>query len=187
MGTCSATAVTCSGSVPDSPLPTISELRSPLLPSPPLTNSSGQRAPLRPAEARNALPGQAEESSGEGPMGQRPKDTTFQMDCGEGPFRLPWWGDWLSSHVHNLCCSIYSGMHRQVPGLSKGLVLVCISSIRLCISQAMFRLWIIGREDIMNTPHSFAPLMWVRYGVSRFLPSILSLYLDEEVETGPYP
>lgn len=130
MGTYSATAVTCSGSVPDSPLPVISELRSVLLPLLPLANPSGQRAPLRPAEARNALPGQAEESSGEGPRGQRPKDTTFQMDYGEGNFQLPWGGgcDWLSFHVRSLCCSIYSGMHRQVPGLSKGLILVRFSS-----------------------------------------------------------
>ena len=130
MGTCSATAVTCSGLMPDSPLPTISELQSLLLPSPPLTNSSGQRAPLRPAEARNALPGREEEPSGEGPKGQRPKDMTFQMDCGEGTFQLPWWGDWLSFHVCSLCCSVYSGTHyRQVPVLSKGLILVYISSV----------------------------------------------------------
>lgn len=154
MGTCSATAVTCSGSVPDSPLPTTSELRSPLLPSPPLTNSSGQRAPLRPAEARNALPGQAEESSGEGPKGQRPKDMTFQMDCGQGAFQLPRWGDWLSFHVRSLCCGLSSGVHGQVPVLSKGLTHVCISSI----SQAVFWLWIIGRghrehSSLFCTPH----------------------------------
>lgn len=74
MGTCSATVVTCSGSVLDSPLPTIFELQSPVLPSPLLTNSSGQWAPLRPAEATDVLFRPGGESSGDGPKGQRPKD-----------------------------------------------------------------------------------------------------------------
>lgn len=41
----------------------------------------------------------------------------------------------------------------------------------------MFQLWIIGREDIMSTPHSFVPLMWVRYGVSRFLLQCLCIWM----------
>lgn len=152
MGTCSATAVTCSGSVPVSPLPTISDLRSPLLPLPPLTNSSGQRAPLRPAEARKALLGQAEESSGEGPKGQRPKDKTFQMNCGEGTF-----------HCHGgvtgflSVCAARAVAYTQACTGRFQYFLVCISSIHLCISQAMFWLWIIGREDTINTPHSCTP------------------------------
>jgi hypothetical protein len=84
MGTCSAMAVTCSDSMPDNPLPTMSELQSLLLSSPPLTNSSGQWAPLRPAKARNALCNLAEESTGEVPRARDPKIITFQMDCGEG-------------------------------------------------------------------------------------------------------
>lgn len=74
-GTCSAMAVTCSGSMLDSPLPTTSELLSLVLSSRLLTNSLGQWAPLRPAEAKDVLffrPGRG--SFGEGPKDQRPKD-----------------------------------------------------------------------------------------------------------------
>lgn len=137
-GTCSAMAVTCSGSMPDSPLPTISELQSLLLPSPLSTNSSGQWAPLRPAEARNTLckPGRRVLWGGpQGPETQRSRHSKWIVE--EEPSTCHGGGDSPSFHVWRLCYSSYPGTHRRVPILSEGRSLVCISSMCWCISSGL--------------------------------------------------
>lgn len=184
MGTCSATAVTCSGLMPDSPLPTISELQSPLLPLATIDKFLWPEAPSEASRGKEHTPRPGRRALWGRPQGPETQRDDIPNGLWRRTFQLPWWGDWLAFHVCSLYCSVYSGTHRRVPVLSRGLIPVCISSVCLCVSQVMFWLWIIGREDIMSTPHSFVPLMWVRYGVSRFLPQCL--YLDKNMETRPY-
>lgn len=69
--------------------------------------------------------GLAEESFGEGPKGQRPKDHDIPNGLWRRkPSSYHGGGDWPSFHMCILCCTIYLGTHRQVPVYSKGLMLV---------------------------------------------------------------